>query len=80
MEDFEQRYLELMAPPESAEAARALKPLSERQVFGRSLFLFDGVPRDQLASLGEVRTASIADVFVAVMGEEAPGRLLETAA
>jgi ABC-2 type transport system ATP-binding protein len=80
MEDFEQRYLELMAPPESTDAARALKPLSERQVFGRSLFLFDGVPRDQLASLGEVRTAGIADVFVAVMGEETAARPLETAA
>jgi len=80
MEAFETRYLEVMAPPENVAAARALKPLSERQVFGRSLFLFDGVPRDQLASLGEVRTAGIADVFVAVMGEGAEARRLETAA
>ena len=80
MEAFETRYLEVMAPPENVAAARALKPLAERQVFGRSLFLFDGVPRDQLASLGEVRTAGIADVFVAVMGEGAEARRLETAA
>ena len=42
--------------------------LHERQVFGRSILLFDGVDREQLAALGEVRTPSIADLFVAVMG------------
>ena len=80
MEDFETRYLEVMVAPESAADARALKPIGERQVFGRSLFLFDGVPREQLANLGEVRTAGIADVFVAVMGEEAVAPPQETAA
>ncbi len=80
MEAFEVRYLEVMVGPDAAPAARALGPLSERQVFGRSLMLFDGVPRDQLAALGEVRTANIADVFVATMGETAPVRPLETAA
>jgi ABC-2 type transport system ATP-binding protein len=68
MEDFETRYLELMARPEQTAAARALRPIHERQVFGRSLMLFDGVDREQLSRLGEVRTASIADLFVAVMG------------
>ena len=67
-EDFEVRYLELMTPPERAAEARALQPISERQVFGRSLFIFDNVPRDQLGRLGEVRNAGLADVFVAVMG------------
>ena len=80
MEEFETRYLEVMATPETAAAARALKPLAERQVFGRSLFLFDGVPREQLAGLGEVRTASIADVFVAVMGGDPTAPRQETAA
>ncbi|MDB5481001.1 MAG: multidrug transporter ATP-binding protein [Caulobacteraceae bacterium] len=68
MEDFETRYLELMARPEHVAAARALKPIHERQVFGRSLMLFDSVDRERLAPLGDVRTASIADLFVAVMG------------
>jgi len=54
--------------PEQAAAARALKPIHERQVFGRSILLFDHVDRQQLAALGEVRTPSIADLFVAVMG------------
>lgn len=69
MEAVESRYLELMARPEQAEAARALHPLHERQLFGRSILLFEGASRDKLAELGEVRTPSLADVFVAVMSQ-----------
>jgi ABC-2 type transport system ATP-binding protein len=72
MEEIEARYVEVMVNPEKAAAARALKPIQERQVFGRSMMLFDHVDRQQLAALGEVRTPSIADVFVAVMGRQ-PG-------
>jgi ABC-2 type transport system ATP-binding protein len=71
MEAFESRYLEVMVHPEHVAAARALKPMHERQVFGRSILLFDHSDRDQLAALGEVRTPSIADLFVAVMGNKA---------
>lgn len=72
MEEIESRYIEVMVNPEKAEAARALKPIQEREVFGRSIMLFDHGDRRQLAALGEVRTPSIADVFVAVMGRQ-PG-------
>jgi ABC-2 type transport system ATP-binding protein len=68
MEEFEARYLEVMVNPEQVAAAHALKPIHERQVFGRSILLFERVDRQELTSLGEVRTPSIADVFVAVMG------------
>ncbi len=68
MEEFEARYVELMVNPEQLAAARALKPIHERQVFGRSILLFERVDRQQLAGLGEARTPSIADVFVAMMG------------
>jgi ABC-2 type transport system ATP-binding protein len=71
MEEFESRYLEVMVHPERLGAARALKPLQERQVFGRSMLLFDRVDREQLAALGEVRKPSIADVFVAAVGNQA---------
>jgi len=57
--------------PERAAAARALRPMHVRQVFGRSIFLYAGVDRQQLAGIGEVRTPSIADLFVAVMGNAA---------
>jgi ABC-2 type transport system ATP-binding protein len=67
MEAFESRYLELMVNPENLAAAQALRPIHERHVFGRSILLFDGVDRQRLAPLGDVRTPSIAELFVAVM-------------
>jgi ABC-2 type transport system ATP-binding protein len=72
MDAVEKRYVELMAGAEHAPAARALSPLRERQLFGRSLFIFDGADRAKLAGLGELRTPSIADLFVAMMSAE-PG-------
>src|SRR5271169_5094596 len=72
MEEFEARYLEVAVHPEQVAAARALKPIQERQVLGRSILLFDGVDRQQLAALGDVRTPSIADLFVAMLGNK-PG-------
>ena len=72
MEEFESRYLEVAVHPERVAAARALKPIHERQVLGRSILLFDHVDRGQLAALGDVRTPSIADLFVALMGNK-PG-------
>ena len=68
MQEFETRYVEVKVNPEQVRAARALKPMNERQVFGRNVLLFDRVDRQQLAALGEVRTPSIADLFVAVVG------------
>jgi ABC-2 type transport system ATP-binding protein len=76
MEEFESRYLEVAVHPERVAAARALKPIHERQVLGRSILLFDGVNRQQLAALGDVRTPSIADLFVALMGNT-PGNQAE---
>jgi ABC-2 type transport system ATP-binding protein len=70
MEEFESRYLEVAVHPERIAAARALKPVHERQVLGRSILLFDRVDRGQLAALGDVRAPSIADLFVALMGNQ----------
>ena len=74
MEEFESRYLEVMVHPDHVAGARSLKPLSERQVFGRSVMLFDHVDRGQLSALGDVRTPSIADLFVAVMSNHATAK------
>jgi ABC-2 type transport system ATP-binding protein len=71
MEDFELRYVEVTVHPERVAAARALKPIHERQVLGRGILLFDHADRQQLAALGDVRTPSISDLFVAVMGNHA---------
>jgi ABC-2 type transport system ATP-binding protein len=74
MEEFESRYVEVAVKPDQAAAARALKPIYERQLFGRSILLFDlklnPVDRQQLGTFGEVHTPSIADLFVAVIGKQ----------
>ena len=67
MDEVAARYTEVMVGPDKAEAARALAPLSERQVFGKSVFLFEGADPARLAELGETRTPNVADLFVATM-------------
>ena len=71
MEEIESRYLEVMVNPGQAAAARALKPMHERESFGGSILLFDSADREKLAELGQVRTPSIVDLFVAVMSTQA---------
>jgi len=69
MDEVQDRYVELMSSPDKAEQARSLNPLHERELFGRPIFLFDGVDRKRLAALGELHTPSVADLFVATMQE-----------
>ena len=68
MESVGQRYTELLASASTVEQARALAPIDERALpFGKTVMLFDGVPRAQLEALGEVRSPGLADLFVAIM-------------
>jgi ABC-2 type transport system ATP-binding protein len=66
-----ERYAQLIVKPEQLAAARALRPFSERAVFGRSVLFYENAPREQLALLGELGTPTIADLFVANMQKEA---------
>ena len=65
MEEVAEEYTEVLASSDKAAAAQALKPLYEREVFGKKLYLFEGVAREELAKLGEIHTPSVADIFVA---------------
>ena len=65
MEDVPQQYVELLASGENAEAARRLNPIYEREVFGKNVLMFEGVSRDRLQGMGEIRTPGVADLFVA---------------
>ena len=67
MDEISERFVEVMVPAENVAAAKALNPIDERQVFGKSVMLFDGVPRAQVAALGETRNVGVADLFVAKM-------------
>ncbi|HSH26176.1 MAG TPA: ABC transporter ATP-binding protein, partial [Wenzhouxiangella sp.] len=70
MDAVHERYCEVMAKPEHVEAARAMSPIHERVLFGRHIFLFDGADPERLSAIGELHRPSIADLFVALMGEE----------
>lgn len=68
MDDVGERFTEVMVDASRLEAARALKPVDERgMAFGKTVLLYDGAPREQLAALGEIRTPGLADLFVATM-------------
>jgi ABC-2 type transport system ATP-binding protein len=71
MEEIETRYAEVSVHPDRVAAARALHPIHERQSVGRSVLLFEGVDRQRLAPLGDVRTPSVADLFLAILGGRA---------
>jgi ABC-2 type transport system ATP-binding protein len=71
MEEVESRYLEVLVHPDKLAAARALKPIHERQGLGRSILLYEAVDRQQMAAFGEVHAPSISELFVAVMGNQA---------
>ena len=68
MDELESRFVEVMVKPEQAAAAREFMPIHEHQGLGRSVFLFDHVDRQQLGALGELRTPTVADLFLAVIG------------
>ncbi len=67
MEELGTRFTEVMVPASQREAAVALKPLDERQVFGKSILLYDNADRAALEALGETRIPGLADIFVATM-------------
>jgi ABC-2 type transport system ATP-binding protein len=75
MEEVEALYREVAVHPDRIAAARALHPIHEREGFGRRVLLFEGVDAQRLAALGDVRTPSVADLFVAILsgGGAAPG-------
>ena len=68
MDTLGERFTEVLVNADHLDAARALEPLDERALpFGKTVMLFDGVPASQLATLGEIRTPGLADLFVATM-------------
>lgn len=67
MEEFENRFVEVEVRSASKHEALAMKPFAQNEVLGRTTMLFDGVPMETLMALGECKTASVSDVFVALM-------------
>jgi ABC-2 type transport system ATP-binding protein len=67
MDTLPGQFSELLAKKECVDDARQLRPIHEREMFGKKIMTFAGADRDKLKSLGEVRTPAIADLFVAMM-------------
>jgi ABC-2 type transport system ATP-binding protein len=65
MDALADTYTEIAASGVDADRARGLGPIAEGQMFGKSVMLFEGVDREHLEGLGELRTPSVADIFVA---------------
>jgi len=65
MDSLADSYVELMTSGERAEKARKMGPIAEREIFGKSVMLFERPDRDRLGDLGELHTPSVADLFVA---------------
>ena len=65
MDTLSDTYVEVLASGEDASKARGLGPIAENEMFGKSIMLFEGVSREHLQGLGELRTPAIADLFVA---------------
>jgi ABC-2 type transport system ATP-binding protein len=69
MDALGETYIELMTSGEKAQKARGLGPMAESQIFGKSVMLYEGVSREHLEGLGEIRIPSVADLFVAKIKE-----------
>jgi ABC-2 type transport system ATP-binding protein len=67
VEGLAEKYVQLNVRPDQAPRARELKPFYEREIFGRVAMFFEGRSSAELTPLGEIRTPSIADLFVAKM-------------
>lgn len=67
MDEVADRFVEVMVSQEHYASAKSLNPIDERQVFGKSVMLFDGVDRKVLSSFGDTRNVGVADLFVATM-------------
>jgi len=65
MEDVAANFVQLTVNPDHVAAAREFKPFYEREVFGRTVMYFHNAAADALRRLGEARTPSVADLFVA---------------
>jgi ABC-2 type transport system ATP-binding protein len=65
VEDLGSRFVQVTVGPDQVERVRSLAPFHEREIFGRTVFLFEGRTPDELRSYGDVRPPSIADLFVA---------------
>jgi ABC-2 type transport system ATP-binding protein len=70
MATFEDAFAELHVVGEAAARAEAIPHIGKRTILGGKAIIYEGVDRSLLESLGDVRTPSVSDLFVAKIGGE----------
>ena len=70
MTDIEEQFVQLNAVGEAAVKAEGIPHLGSQSILGGKAIIYEGIDRQSLAPLGELRTPSVSDLFVAIMGGE----------
>jgi ABC-2 type transport system ATP-binding protein len=65
MDSMASQYFEVQVVGDAVQRAEALGPIGQRAILGGKACIFEGVDPEQLLELGELRTPSVADLFVA---------------
>ena len=68
MSMIDEEFVELHAVGEAAARAQEIPHIGKRSILGGKAFIYEGIDRDVLAPLGELRTPSVSDLFVAKVG------------
>jgi ABC-2 type transport system ATP-binding protein len=71
LEDIATRYAAVAVADDKIAAARAERPFFERRTLGKTVLYFERSDLQQLANLGELKTPSVSDLFVAKLSEGA---------
>ena len=69
MSMIDEEFVEVHAVGEAAARAQEIPHIGKRSILGGKAFIYEGIDRDVLAPLGELRTPSVSDLFVAKVGE-----------
>lgn len=67
MDDLAMRFCQVLVDQEDAGKARALDPIFEQKAFGKVNFVYNGVDKNKLKKLGDIKRVGLADLFVAYM-------------
>lgn len=65
LSEIENEYIELHAVGESAAKAREIPHIGSRNILGGQALIYEGADRNKLSALGELRTPSVTNLFVA---------------
>ncbi|HEC27776.1 MAG TPA: ABC transporter ATP-binding protein [Gammaproteobacteria bacterium] len=67
VEEIGNYYVQLKTSKETADQARKLNPVYERDLLDEALMIFENIGTDRLLEFGEVSTPHLADLFVAAV-------------